>query len=86
MVQIYLYEKRVVSIDQSAVCYISMDLSRRALQTNGKRFSNFKIIYRINYIKKIVVLCINACVKRKAFVLISTPSNIYHHYIVALMQ
>ena len=38
-----------VNIDQSAMCYISMDLSQQALQTNGKRFSNFGIIFWINY-------------------------------------
>ena len=33
-----------MSIDQSA-----MDLSRQALQTNGKLLSNFGIIFQINY-------------------------------------
>ena len=27
-----------VNMDQSAMCYISMDLTRQALQTNGKLF------------------------------------------------
>ena len=38
-----------VNIDQSAMCYISMDLTQQALQTNGKLFSNFGIIFRISY-------------------------------------
>ena len=37
-------------LDQIAMCYISMDSSRRALQTNGKFFfSNFGVIFPINY-------------------------------------
>ena len=27
-----------------AMCYTSMDLSQQALQTNGKRFSNFEFV------------------------------------------
>ena len=38
-----------VNIDQSTMYYISMDLIRQALQTNGKLFSNFGIIFRISY-------------------------------------
>ena len=34
-------------IDQIAMCYISMDLSQQALQTNGKLFSNFKLVFKI---------------------------------------
>ena len=34
-----------MNIDQSAMSYTSMNLSRRALQTNGKFFSNFEIIF-----------------------------------------
>ena len=34
-----------VNIDQSAMYYISMDLTRQALQTNGKLFSNLRIIF-----------------------------------------
>ena len=34
------YSNRV-NIDQSAMYYMSMDLTRQALQTNGKLFSNF---------------------------------------------
>ena len=41
----YSNEYRGVNIDQIAMCYISMDLSRQALQTNGKFFSNFGFIY-----------------------------------------
>ena len=36
--EIFLNEKRGVNIDQIAMFYISMDLSREALQTNGKLF------------------------------------------------
>ena len=32
---------------QSAMCCISMDSSRRALQTNGKLFSNFEFIFEL---------------------------------------
>ena len=55
-----------------------MDLSQRALQTNGF-FSNFEIILRINYnfLKIFGTLGINACVKGEAFVLISSRSSLY---------
>ena len=33
-----------MNIDHSAMCYISIDLSRQALQTYGKLFSNFKLV------------------------------------------
>ena len=33
--EIFSKELRFVNIDQIAMCYISMDLSRQALQTNG---------------------------------------------------
>ena len=42
------YSNRV-NIDRSAMCYISMDLTRQPLQTNGELFSNFGIIFRISY-------------------------------------
>ena len=32
-----------------AMCYISINLSQRALETNDKLFTNFGIIFRINY-------------------------------------
>ena len=38
-----------MNIDQIAMCYISIYLSERALETNGKLFSNFGIIFRIRY-------------------------------------
>ena len=39
-----------VNIDQSEMYYISMDLTRQALQTNGKRFFlNFWKKFRISY-------------------------------------
>ena len=38
-----------MNIDQIAMRYISMDLSRQALQTYGKFFSNFGVMFRINY-------------------------------------
>ena len=38
-----------VNIDQIAMCYISMDLTRQTLQNNGKLVSNFGIIFRISY-------------------------------------
>ena len=34
--------KLITKIDQSAMCYISMDLTLQALQTNGKLFSKFR--------------------------------------------
>ena len=37
-----------VNIDQSEMYYISMDLTRQALQTYLKLFSNFGIIFRNN--------------------------------------
>ena len=44
----YSNEWRSVNIDQIAMCYISMNSSRRALQTNGKLFiiseSFFKLV------------------------------------------
>ena len=36
-----------VDIDQSAMCYISMDWSRQAKQNNGIFFSNFEIIFKL---------------------------------------
>ena len=37
-----------MNIDQSAMCYISMDLSRQALKTNGMFFfSNFKFFFEL---------------------------------------
>ena len=41
----FFNEQRAVNIDQSAMCYVSIDLSRHALQTNRKLFSNFGIIF-----------------------------------------
>ena len=32
-------------MDQIAMCYISMDLSQRALQTNGKAFFKLQISF-----------------------------------------
>ena len=52
------------------MCYISMDLSRQALQTNGKLF--FFISNWLKKIKIIVALGINSCVEGEAFVLTST--------------
>ena len=42
------YSNRV-NIERSAMCYISIDSTRQALQTNVKLFSNFGIIFRISY-------------------------------------
>ena len=42
------YSNRL-NIDRSAMYYVSMDLTRQALQTNGKLFPNFGIIFRIGY-------------------------------------
>ena len=39
--------KRGVSIDQSAMCYISMDSSWQALQTNGNFFSNLVFVFEL---------------------------------------
>ena len=41
---------------ESAMCYISMDSTRQALQTNGKLFPNFGIIFRISYIFSILCM------------------------------
>ena len=41
-----------VNIDQSSKCYISMVSARPALQTNGKHFSNFEIIFELTAIFK----------------------------------
>ena len=38
-----------MNIDQKEMYYISMDLTRQALQTNVKLFSNFGIIFQISY-------------------------------------
>ena len=43
-------EYRVVNIDQSAMCYIPMDSSRHAVQTNGKTFLKFRN-YFLNYLQ-----------------------------------
>ena len=48
MCEKYSNEKRGVNIDQSAVCCISMDSSRQAIQTK-RIFLNFGIICRIYY-------------------------------------
>ena len=53
-----------------------MDSSQRALQTNGKLFSNFGIIFRISYIFLLKVALVYACEEGEAFVLISTRSSI----------
>ena len=34
-------------MDQIAICYISMDASQRALQTNGKFFPNFNFVFKL---------------------------------------
>ena len=34
-----------MNIDQIAMCYTSIYLSHRALQTNGKLFSNFELVF-----------------------------------------
>ena len=36
-----------MNIDQIAMCFISIDSSRQALQTNGKLFFKFQIRFRI---------------------------------------
>ena len=41
----YLNEKQSGNIDKNAMFYVSMDSIRQALQTNGKLFSNFGIIF-----------------------------------------
>ena len=41
----FLIEKRGVNIDQIEMCYIKMDLSQRALQTNEKLF--YKLVFKI---------------------------------------
>ena len=39
--------KRIAKIDQHAMCYISIDSSRQALQTYEKLFSKFEFHFRI---------------------------------------
>ena len=65
-------------IDQSALCYISMDPSRHALQTNGKLFFKF----RNRFSNQLQFFIINsgwrwahACEEGEAFVLISARSS-----------
>ena len=36
-----------MNINQIAMCYISMESSQRALQTNENLFSNFKLVFKI---------------------------------------
>ena len=38
-----------MNIDRTAMNCISMDLTQQALQTNGRLFLNFVIIFRISY-------------------------------------
>ena len=61
-----------------------MDLTRRALLTNGNLFSSFKIIFlnELHFFKIIVALGLASEVE-KAFVLISTRSN-YLFYIASI--
>ena len=55
-----------------------MDLSRQALQTNGKLFSNFGIIFRISYIFFSMKVALGFCMRvGQAFVLISTRSSLF---------
>ena len=45
-----IHENSEANIDQSAMCYISMDSFQRALRSNGKLFfSNLGVIFRISY-------------------------------------
>ena len=54
------------------MCYISMDSSRQALQTYGKLFfSNFGIIFRINYNFIIIVAKISPY-----------PSRVLHFHMI----
>ena len=57
-----------VNIDQIAMCYISMDLSRQALQTNRKLFSNFGFFFFF-----LIIVAVGPCMR--AFVLNSTHSS-----------
>ena len=36
-----------MNVDHIAMCYISMDSSQQALQTNEKLFSNFELVFKI---------------------------------------
>ena len=36
-----------MNVDQSAMCYISMDLSQRVLLTNGMFFTNFIFVFEL---------------------------------------
>ena len=80
---------RGVNIDESAMCYISMDLSLQVLQTNENLFLNFGIIFQIesffgilNFFSnqlqffEIMWCWVYACKVRKAFVLTSTRSSL----------
>ena len=35
--------------NQNVMCYISIDLSRQALQTNGKLISKFQLVFELFY-------------------------------------
>ena len=66
-----------MNIDQIAICYISMDLSRQALQTNGKLFFKFRIIgHKPKNIQRITSLSLYKQ-GGEAFVLISTRSSLF---------
>ena len=41
------YSKRGMNIDQSTMCYLSIDLTWHALQINGKFFSHFQFIFKL---------------------------------------
>ena len=70
------YSNRV-NIHRSAMYCISMDLTQRALQANGKLFSNFGIIFQISYnCLKYYWCCVYASDVGEAFVLNSTHSSL----------
>ena len=52
-----------MNIDESAMFYISIDSSGQALQTNIKLFSNFEIIFRINYIFLCIIMALGLCMR-----------------------
>ena len=52
-----------MNIDQSAMCCISMDSSRQALQTGGFFFLNFEIIFRITVVFFFIIVALGLCMR-----------------------
>ena len=70
-----------MNIDQTVMCYISMELTRQALQTNGKLSSNFGLVFRINYIQFFKIVELGLCLRvGEAFILIIKHSSFRDQY------